>query len=62
MLHYFRSGWAFLIPYLLAYLLYAWLIWPVNPVDGGQWAVVPCLLHVSWTLHAQKVGFKAGKH
>ena len=28
---YFRSGWAFLIPYLAAYLLYAWLKWPVNP-------------------------------
>lgn len=31
---YFRSGWAFLIPYLAAYLLYAWLKWPVNPVSG----------------------------
>jgi hypothetical protein len=28
---YFRSGWAFLIPYLAAYLLYWWLRWPVNP-------------------------------
>ncbi len=36
---YFRSGWAFLIPYLAAYLLYAWLRLPVNPVDGGQSAV-----------------------
>jgi hypothetical protein len=43
---YFRSGWAFLIPYLATYLLYAWLKWPVNPVaagsspvDGGQLAV-----------------------
>ena len=57
--NYFRSGWAFLIPYLAAYLLYAWLKWPVNPVaagsstvGGGQWMVVPCLLHVYWTLHA----------
>lgn len=49
---YFRSGWAFLIPYLAAYLLYAWLKWPVNPVAGGQWAVIPCLLHVYWALHA----------
>jgi hypothetical protein len=34
---YFRSGWAFLIPYLAAYLLYYWLKWPVNPVvsEGG---------------------------
>ncbi|NBR59819.1 MAG: hypothetical protein EBT89_11765, partial [Opitutaceae bacterium] len=33
---YFRSGWAFLIPYLAAYLLYAWLKWPVNPVAAGS--------------------------
>ncbi len=33
---YFRSGWAFLIPYLAAYLLYAWLKWPVNPAAGGE--------------------------
>ncbi len=33
---YFESGWAFLIPYLLAYLLYAGLRWPVNPVTGGE--------------------------
>ena len=36
MLAYFRSGWAFLIPYLAAYLLYAWLKWPVNPVAAGS--------------------------
>ena len=34
--NYFRSGWAFLIPYLAAYLLYAWLKWPVNPAPGGE--------------------------
>lgn len=34
--NYFRSGWAFLIPYLAAYLLYAWLKWPVNPVAAGN--------------------------
>ena len=34
--NYFRSGWAFLIPYLAAYLLYAWLKWPVNPASGGE--------------------------
>ena len=33
---YFRSGWAFLIPYLVAYLMYAWLKWPVNPAAGGE--------------------------
>lgn len=64
---YFRSGWAFLIPYLAAYLLYAWTKWPVNPASGGeeivkgvgesgtvvgsQWSIVPPLLHVYWFLH-----------
>jgi hypothetical protein len=43
---YFRSGWAFLIPYLATYLLYAWLKWPLNPAAGE-----PCLLHVYWLLH-----------
>ena len=54
---YFRSGWAFLIPYLAVYLLYAWLRWPVNPVAVGQWTVVPCLLYVYWTLHAINLVF-----
>lgn len=36
---YFRSGWAFLIPYLAAYLLYAWLELPVNPVADGERSV-----------------------
>lgn len=49
---YFRSGWAFLIPYLAAYLLYAWLKWPVHPPNTGQEGVVPSLLHVYWALHA----------
>lgn len=34
LLSYFRSGWAFLIPYLAAYLLYAWLKGPVNAAPG----------------------------
>ena len=55
---YFRSGWAFLIPYLAAYLLYAWLRWPVNPVaagsspvDGGQLAVsaIGALPSTAWS-------------
>jgi len=64
---YFSSGWAFLIPYLTAYLLYYWLKWPVNPADAGvkvrvasesgTW--VPCLLHVYWILHAVNVGLAA---
>ena len=65
---YFSSGWAFLIPYLVAYLLYWWLRWPVNAV-AGEGAVkvasgsasltsslphspVPPLLYVYWALHA----------
>ncbi len=35
LIDYFRSGWAFFIPYLAAYLLYAWLKWPVNPASRG---------------------------
>lgn len=56
---YFRSGWAFFIPYLAAYLLYAWLRWPVNPAAAGERSIeqgaggwVPSLLHVYWVLHA----------
>ena len=66
---YFRSGWAFLIPYLAAYLLFFLLKWPVNPGHPtshrlsaigcsatGGWPVVPSLLHVYWALHAINVG------
>lgn len=28
---YFRSGWAFFIPYLATYLIYYWQQWPANP-------------------------------
>jgi hypothetical protein len=28
---YFRSGWAFFIPYVAVYLLYYWRRWPANP-------------------------------
>ncbi len=52
---YFYSGWAFLIPYLAAYLLYAWLKWPVNSAreDTSTPAVsgIPSLLYVYWFLH-----------
>lgn len=61
---YFRSGWAFLIPYLGAYLLYAWQDWPVNPVAheqslslSNQVSRIPCLLHAYWFLHALHVLF-----
>ena len=65
---YFASGWVFLMPYLAAYLLYAWLKWPVNPGRAGEGVVkgmsesvgatasllpAPCsLLHLYWFLHA----------
>jgi hypothetical protein len=56
---YFYSGWAFLIPYLAAYLLYYVTAWPVNPAEGNQDSVssiqnpwVPPLLHIYWALHA----------
>ena len=63
LLDYFRSGWAFLLPYLLVYLLYAGFKWPVNPADGvvevGSSSLrseaghrMPSLLHVYWLLHA----------
>jgi hypothetical protein len=44
---YFASGWAFLVPYLLAYLLYYRLKWPVNV----SLSHVPPLLHIYWYLH-----------
>jgi len=51
---YFYSGWAFLIPYLAAYLLYLWLKWPANsfsPSALGNGGYIPALLHVYWVLH-----------
>jgi hypothetical protein len=58
LIDYFRSGWAFLIPYLAAYLLYAWRKWPVNPegavkVNGestGARALSSFLQHLSLSL------------
>jgi hypothetical protein len=56
---YFYSGWAFLIPYLAAYLLYYVTGWPVNPpIDVGSTAhspsplAPPPLIHLYWALHA----------
>ena len=52
---YFTSGWAFFIPYLAAYLLYAWLKWPANSSAPsallGHGGYIPALLHVYWALH-----------
>ena len=50
---YFRSGWAFLIPYLATYLAYAWLGLPTqSPLAHEQTFTPPPLLHVYWGLHA----------
>lgn len=49
---YFRSGWAFFIPYLVGYLIYFFAKWPINA--GAGWR--PPLVHVYWTLHVLHVG------
>ncbi len=54
---YFHSGWAFLVPYVAAYLLYWYLRWPVNPRSIDLRSPVfdlqpPCLLWVYWAFHA----------
>ena len=65
---YFYSGWAFLIPYLAAYLLYYLTGWPVNPASPTgeaapasaltpltpytSYSLIPSLLHLYWSLHA----------
>ncbi len=61
---YFASGWAFLIPYLAAYLLYYVTGWPANPpTDAAAPFSAPSpfnlhsspflpLLHLYWILHA----------
>lgn len=67
---YFYSGWAFLIPYLVVYLLYAWQKWPVNPAStmlkvagvsesaaAGSW--IPSLLYAYWALHALHLALAA---
>lgn len=51
---YFLSGWAFLIPYLLIYLLYYWQKWPTIPgvsIDPHSGKYIPPLLFVLWALH-----------
>ncbi len=59
--NYFRSGWAFLIPYLAAYLIYAWLNLPVNPSDEATTATFqsPSLLSVYRSLHVIHIGLAA---
>lgn len=61
---YFRSGWAFFIPYLSLYHLYAWFEWPANPqlpsvgkagtagIESPFLHQVPSLLGIFWLLHA----------
>lgn len=54
---YFRSGWAFLVPYVAAYLVYAWLKWPVHSASSagetGQLGreCQTTLVHLYWALH-----------
>ena len=54
---YFSSGWVFLIPYLLTYMLYAWRKWPANAQGAestglGARSWIPPLLYVYWAFHA----------
>jgi hypothetical protein len=49
---YFRSGWAFLVPYQLAYLLCAWRHWPATSAAAHPGAAAPVsLLQIYWFLH-----------
>lgn len=45
---YFRSGWAFLVPYFALYWIYRRVDGPVNDASGA----VPALLHGFWLFHA----------
>jgi len=51
---YFRSGWAFFVPYLAVFLLYAWRGWPVGTT--GVASSGPTLLRVYWLLHGLHLG------
>jgi len=54
---YFASGWAFLIPYQLAYLLYYWRQWPSNPgTETAAKTAIPSLLVVYWAMHTLHIG------
>jgi hypothetical protein len=61
---YYSSGWAFLIPYLFLYLLYAWLKLPVNVPGGSEvehalrW--VPALSRSYQALHCLHLVLGAG--
>ena len=63
---YFRRGWVCLLPYLAAYLLFAWQKWPVNAVPAGRSdpAAEPAtfrLLHALWLLHGVLGGIACWK-
>jgi hypothetical protein len=49
LIRYFRSGWAFLVPYFAAFELYRWSNWPALPAPGH--AALPSLLGVFIALH-----------
>jgi hypothetical protein len=59
---YFHSGWMFLVPYVVAYGVYAGMGWPANRLPAGDGSaphtavsLVPSLLHVYWLLHVVHV-------
>ncbi|MDB6115240.1 MAG: hypothetical protein JWQ62_2185 [Lacunisphaera sp.] len=54
---YFASGWAFLLPYLGTYMVYAACKWPVNPTAKSA---VPSLLAVFRALHFAHVMLATG--
>lgn len=46
---YFASGWAFLIPYVIAFLIYYKFKLPLTIT--GPYQLVPSLLHIYWCIH-----------
>ena len=46
---YFASGWAFLIPYVVAFLIYYKFKLPLTIADPSL--IVPTLLHIYWWIH-----------
>ena len=47
---YFASGWAFLIPYIAAFLIYYKFKLPLT--NAGPSQLVPSLLHIYWCIHS----------
>jgi hypothetical protein len=51
---YFASGWAFLIPYVIAFLIYYKFKLPLT--NSGPHQLVPTLLHIYWCIHCINLG------